>query len=245
MRLARSVKMGVVAFSLLSLGLTPACVKKVDPSSPDVAQAPEGKQCPPAAMVSDAEANNNQVNVQEGRGGYWYTFVDKAGSTVTPTAGEQGGIFEMTKGGANGSQFAARMNGTIGSGNVLFAGMGLNFTDPKGPYDASKYKGIAFFAKKAPGSAASVRVKVPDSNTDPDGKVCTECFNDFGADLELTDEWQRYTLVFDRLRQMQGWGSPILANVKPDAIYGIQFQVNKPGATFDIWVDDVQFTGCP
>lgn len=236
----RSLGVGV-AIAVVSVG----CVKKVDPASPDGVSSPEGKACPPSAVISDGEANNNQVNVQEGRGGYWYTFVDKAGSTVTPAAGEQGGIFEMTPGGANGSKFAAHMKGKLGGGGVLFAGMGLNFTDPKGPYDASRYQGISFFAKKAPGSSGSVRLKLPDSDTDPDGKVCTECYNDFGTDLELTDEWQRYTVPFNRMRQMQGWGSPIVASIKPNAIYGVQFQVNQPGASFDIWVDDLAFTGCP
>ena len=28
------------------------------------------------------------------------------------------------------------------------AGVGLNFTEPKGQYDASAYKGISFWAKK-------------------------------------------------------------------------------------------------
>jgi hypothetical protein len=27
-------------------------------------------------------------------------------------------------------------------------------------------------------------------------------------------------------------------------IYGVQFQVNVKNAEFDIWVDDIQFTGC-
>jgi hypothetical protein len=27
-------------------------------------------------------------------------------------------------------------------------------------------------------------------------------------------------------------------------VYGLQFQVNDPGAEYDIYVDDIQFTGC-
>ncbi len=230
---------GSLLVSLAAAG----CVKKVEAGSADAANSDEGRACPASGMIGDGEANNNQVTVSEGRGGYWYTFVDKAGSTVAPKAGEQGGVFEMAPGGANGSKFAARMQGTVGQGGTVFAGMGFNFTDPKGGYDASKYRGFSFFAKKGAGGG-SVRVKVPDSNTDPDGKVCTECYNDFGTDLELTSEWQKYTIPFSKLRQMPGWGKPVLGEIKPQEIYGIQFQVNAPGMSYDIWVDDVAFTGC-
>src|SRR5690606_14633561 len=115
------------------------------------------------------------TNVIKGRGGYWYTFADKAGSTVTPTPGALGGTFTMTPGGHDGTGHAARMYGQVGGGDVVYVGVGLNFVDPKGQYDASAYKGISFWAKKAAGSG-NVRLKVPDVNTDPDGGVCSECF---------------------------------------------------------------------
>jgi endoglucanase len=206
----------------------------------------EGKACPPEeGLIDDGEDNNNQVTAQKGRTGYWYTFVDKAGSTVEPKAGEAGGTFSMAPGGANGSTQAARVTGTIGNGNIVFAGMGFNFNDPKSPYDASKYKGVSFYAKKSPASTGKVRLKFPDVNTDPDGKACTECFNDFGIDLELTNEWQKYVIPFSGMRQMQGWGAPRPGSIEPSKVYGIQWQVNSPGVTYEIFIDDIQFTGCP
>ena len=84
----------------------------------------------------------------DNRGGYWYTFRDKKGTTIEPVAGEDGGTFAMSEGG-HGSQFAARFHGKIGTGAPLFGGMGMNFVDPKATYDASKYAGISFWAKKA------------------------------------------------------------------------------------------------
>lgn len=229
---------------LLSVALGTACKGHVDPTSAAVKTSPEGSPCPPEGHIDDMEDNNNQTLVVDGRGGYWYTFVDDAGSTVTPTAGAQGGTFTQSPGGANGSQFAARMNGTIGTANIVYAGMGMNFVDPKGPYDASKYKGISFWARKGPGSTPSVRLKIPDINTDPDGGVCSECFNDFGADLRLTDDWQQFTIPFDAMSQMKGWGRPRKSSIRPDHLYSIQFQVNDKGQTYDIYVDDLQFTGC-
>jgi hypothetical protein len=29
--------------------------------------------------------------------------------------------------------------------------------------------------------------------------------------------------------------------IKPAKVFGMQWQVNHPGADFDIWVDDVEF----
>ena len=206
------------------------------------ANSPEGKACPADGLIDDAEDNNNQIALNKGRAGYWYTFGDKVGSTVTPAAG---GTFAMSKGGASGSALAAHASGKIGGGQVVYAGMGFNFIDPKGAYNASAYKGISFWAKVGPGSATGVRLKVPDADTDPDGKVCTECFNDFGADLELTTAWTKYTVPFSTMTQLAGWGAPHPGALNPAKLFGVQWQVNSPGATYDIWVDEIAFTGCP
>jgi endoglucanase len=201
------------------------------------------KECPPDFTIDDAEDNNNQVLLQKGRKGYWYTFVDKAGSTITPPAAQK---FQMSPGGANGSTNAARMMGKMSStGEPLFAGMGFSFTEPKAGYDATAYTGISFYAKVGPGSAKAVRLKVPDANTDPVGKVCAECFNDFGADLTLTEQWQKYAIPFATMKQMEGWGSPHPATIDKSKLYGVQWQVTQPGASYDLWIDSVQFTGCP
>ncbi|MFZ5890969.1 MAG: hypothetical protein ACOY0T_07955 [Myxococcota bacterium] len=199
------------------------------------------KTCDANGLIDDAEDNNNQLATVGERGGYWYTFVDKAGSTVTPTAGDQGGTFTMQEGGANGSRYAANVKGKIGTGETVYAAMAFNFVDPKGEYDASRYAGITFFAKHAQGSTAKLRVKVPDVQTDPAGKRCSECFNDFGFDLDLSPDWTRYVLPFSKMRQMEGWGAPRPSHIDPSQIYGVQFQVNQKGADYDISVDDIAF----
>ena len=235
-----------VAFFVAVSAALGGCIPRAKPgSSPGAADSPEGKACPPDAVIDDGEDTNNQLIVQKGRNGYFYTFADKTGATsVTPTAGDLGGTFTMAAGGASASAYAAHMTGKIGTGTVVFAGMGLNFTDPKGAYDASAYKAITFWAKKGEGTG-KVRLKVPSPDTDPDGKVCTECFNDFGADLELSPEWAKYVVPFSSMKQLPGWGSPHPPAIVPSKLYGVQFQVNTPGASFDVWIDDLQFTGCP
>jgi endoglucanase len=207
-------------------------------------QTAEGHPCPASALVDDGEDNNNQVMVQDNRSGYWYTYVDKQGSTIDPPAGEMGGTFRFNQGGVNGSAYGARMSGSVGNSSVVYAGMGLSFTDPKSGYDASKYGGISFWAKKGAQSTRKVRLKIPDSATDPEGEICSACFNDFGIDLKLTEEWTKYILPFDDMRQERGWGTPHPSGIDKTKIFGLQFQVNDKGKPYDIWVDELGFTGC-
>jgi endoglucanase len=239
-----NVTLALAAIMSLSLGFG-ACKKRVAVTGAEVKNSDEGRACPKdVGTISDGENNSNQIADIQGRGGYWYTFVDDAGSTIVPEAGKNGGTFAMTPGGANGTQFAAHMTGSIGGGGTIYGGMGLNFVDPKGQYDASKFKGITFWAKKGPGSTGNVRLKVPDVSTDPDGKLCKECFNDFGLDLQLTEEWTQYTIPFTSMKMMKDWGSPRADGIDPKTLYGMQWQVNEPGAKFDVWIDEIAFTGC-
>ena len=160
----------LLAAVLLAAPVIAGC--RVNPTSPDMENSAEGKACPPEAKIDDGEDSNNQVLIADGRSGYVYTYVDPEGSSIDPAGGA---VFSMTPGGANGSQFALRIAGQLSSATTVYAAMGMNLTDPKGPYDASKYKGISFFAKKGPGSTGKVRIKFPDRNTDPDGGVCGAC----------------------------------------------------------------------
>lgn len=234
--------------STLALGTTVLSFAACGPGTTDIAAieaTPEGAPCGPEALVEDGEDNNNQVIVQDGRSGYIYTYIDSEGTTIAPQAGSSGGIFAMTPGGANGSKYAMRMHGTVAQAKIVFAGMGLNLTDPKDVYDASKYKGVSFWAKRGDAAAyRKVRVKLPDINTDPDGGKCTNCYNDFGLEIKLDTEWQKYVVPFDRLKQESGWGSPRPAGVAANEVFAIQFQLKEPGAPYDVWVDDIAFTGC-
>ena len=224
--------------------VTPSAGAAAAPSAPATPGAPIGntglKECGPEGLIDDGEDGNNQNLPNDNRGGYWYTFRDKKGTTIEPVAGEDGGTFAMSEGG-HGSQFAARYHGKIGTGAPLFGGMGMNFVDPKAAYDASKYAGISFWAKKGENSTGKVRLKVPDVNTDPEGGSCTECFNDFGGDLNLTTEWKQYLYPWKAMKQMPGWGNPRKPHITPSKIYGIQFQVNVPSANYDIYIDDLKF----
>jgi endoglucanase len=227
---------------VLLAGLAAGCI--APPPAGGGAASPStsnAKSCGPEGVIDDGEDGNNQVSDSGGRGGYWYTFLDKVGSSITPKPEGQGGKFAMAQGGANKSQSAVNVKGKVATGEIVYAGVGVNFLDPKSPYDASKFEGVSFWAKRGAGSTGKVRLKVPDTNTDPDGKVCSACFNDFGKDLSLTEEWTKYTIPFSEMRQLGGWGAPRPPRIEPQKLYGLQWQVNQPGATYDVWIDDIEF----
>ena len=114
-----------------------------------------GKSLPravPTGSSTTCEDGNNQTKVVGGRGGYWYTFTDEFGTTVVPEAGADGVALRHD---ARRSEWLEVRGQCAGprrqSARSCFGAMGMNFVDPKGPYDASQYKGIAFWAKKGPG----------------------------------------------------------------------------------------------
>ncbi len=192
------------------------------------------------AVIDDAEDGDDQIALAAGRNGYIYTYVDDAGTLVEPSSSS----FKATKGGAGGSEFALRFKGQTAKAGEVYAGMGFSFREPMGPYDASRCKGISFIAKKGPGGTDSIKVKVPDINTAPEGGVCKECYNDFGIGLKVTEEWTRYVVAFTSLKQESGWGNPKPATVDASKLFGIQWQTAALGATFDFWIDNIEFVEC-
>jgi endoglucanase len=187
-------------------------------------------------LIDDLEDGDSQIAKLEEREGYWFTSADPEGSTILPK-----GDFKPDGASFNESKRAAHMHGKMArSGKSLYVVLGFAFLNPKGNYDASKYKGISFWAK-GPGK---VRFQVPDVDTSPEGDKCTDCYNHFGVDLFLTDKWTRYTIPFDRMAMQPGWGDPA-PEVNAKALFGVQWQFNTPGADYDVWVDDVEFVGCP
>lgn len=195
-------------------------------------------ECPASGLIDDAEDGDGRVLSADKRGGYWYTYTDKVGTTITPT-----GSFSMAPGGAEGSKFAAHMSGKLAASGIVYAGMGFSFADPRAAYDVSCCKGVRFWAKKSGAGSGGVRVKVGDANTTPDGGVCRDCYNDFGAELKFTDSWQKYELTFADLKQEFGWGNTFSA-LDVAHLYQLQWQVRDSGADFDISIDKVELTGC-
>ena len=236
--------------------LLPACAASAPAPAPQSAPesaattsaaAAPAKPIPPAInpgavlavpLLDDLEDGNHQTVIAEGRGGYWYTYADET-SKVEPS-----GTFSPTAGGAEGSAFAARMQGQIGTKQYPYAGIGFNLTDPMDPYDLSSCEGISFRAKKGSAEAVSVvRLKVGDVYTVPQGNVCKACYNDFGEDLTLTPEWTLHEVKFADMRQEAYWGEP-RPKLDVSRVFQVQFLVKDPSAPFDVWLDDFRLLGC-
>jgi hypothetical protein len=136
------------------------------------------------------------------------------------------------------------VQGQLAAQGEVYGGVGLGFTESSAPYDASSFRGIAFKAKRGPTGSPHVRVKIPDGNTDPRGGVCTECFNDFGLTFQVTEEWVRYEVPFEQLKQEGGWGKPNPPSIDKAKLYGVQWQTTTPGAVLDLYIDSVEILGC-
>lgn len=189
-------------------------------------------QSEPGCELVIASGASERTEIVAGRGGYFYNFVDKLGSTMNPPAG----AYAPTGG-------VARVAGRLAAAELAFSGIGFNFTDPLSFYDASGYAGIAFEAKGG-GSARVVRMGVPDFSTSPDGNVCSECFNDFGASIELDTTWKEYRIPFAAMTQSPGWGQPRPNAIDPRAVAGMSFKIAGPGQDYDVSLRNVRFLGC-
>jgi len=141
-----------------------------------------------ADLISDF-ASDNGLNLAAGLKGGWYTYADKSGfGTLLPPEGG-GGIFMVADAGA-GSDPNFGFDSTVGnpgcSGPGSWHVSAVNFTDwgaatgvdfadktindagaiAKGTFDASKFRGISFWAKAASGTAIKfVQVSLLDPYT--------------------------------------------------------------------------------
>ena len=170
-----------------------------------------------------------------GRAGAWQVEHDTTpGATMFPPDG----TFPMSDTGDPCRLLAARAYGGqfVLWGSSFLVGLG-------GPYNASPYKGISFWAKVGPSSTNFLRVAFPDKDTDPAGGLCSTapgalngCYDHFGKSIMLSTTWTKVTIRFTDLTQ-QAFGN-LVAQFDPSTLFRIEWDI-FPGATFDIWVDDL------
>ena len=203
-----------------------------------------GTTCPGLAgneeLIDDMNDGDRFIPQVNGRAGAWKDRADAtSSSTMFP---DPAGTFTMTNTGDACRKYAVYVYGGpfVDEGPTLFFGIG-------GPYNASKYDGISFWAKIDSGTSSGLRVAFPDKDTQPDGGLCqpgvtgpTMCWDHYGMRITLTTTWTKYTVPFASLSQ-DGWGRKG-ASFDRSTIYEVQFQI-PVNAKFGIWIDDVAFTG--
>jgi hypothetical protein len=188
-------------------------------------------------LLDDFEDGDTQVAKREGRGGYWWRSNDPDGSKF------ENDDAKPQEAGCSGSTLCLHQWGKTSSKSGAWGvNFGANFS-VEGTADLSNYVGISFRAKSRTGVGHSVRFKVSDINTHPNLGVCKTCWNHWGKDITLTNEWREYRVLFAGLQQAPYWGDPRPSSIDPSRIYSIDFSVDA-GQTFDIWVDDLELLKC-
>jgi hypothetical protein len=130
--------------------------------------------------------------------------------------------------------------------------------------DLTAYAGVTFWARAGAPGGRDLRVQVSDVNTDPRGGICQDhdgsasdyCYNGFGVQLQLTDEFRQYTLDFSKFVQRGGWGYHPPDGIDWSRVYLMNFEMDLPACSasatsmcagglpslsFDIWIDDLYF----
>jgi hypothetical protein len=192
-------------------------------------------------LIDNMEDNNNAIPLTKGRSGTWsVSHDDSPGGVQMPE-----NPFTMTAITGRGASVRAAYTAGHGFavwGAQLLVQLNQKGTSAKAPYDASAYAGISFWAKVSAAHLATVRVRVPDLNSDPAGAVCAASgCNDHhqSAPVTWTTEWQKYTYYFATDLVQTGFGTPI-GPLDAAHIYEIQFTVTDAQA-FEFWIDDLSF----
>ena len=190
---------------------------------------------PNEELIDDMNDGDRFIPQVNGRAGAWKDSDDGTpGATMFP---DPAGLFTMTKTGDICRQYAAYVYGGpfVDTGATVGFGIG-------GPYDASKYDGISFWAKIDSGSYG-LRVAFPDKDTSPDGGLCqgnvagNQCYDHYGYRItNLTTAWTKYTVYFNSLTN-DGWGRSG-GGFDRSTIFEVQFQIPKDNK-FGVWIDDV------
>ncbi len=246
--------------------------------------SPAAPTAPGSTLLSDFQDGENHVafyntapfyaGSPSGRTGYWYIFADNfsVGTVECPNGAVSGTAFFPDSPGYDGTQdFAAHISGTVGAAcgapytTCPFAGLGVNFLKPEGPYNASAWAttdfshGVQFYAKWGPSSnVAGVFVKFPEvaTATAAEGGSCVgpsvnsmgltlQCDDHYCYELttQITTSWQLIQIPMTTpIVAPQGWGN-MTVPWDPTSLLGVQWEFDNtfPLANYDLWVDDVSF----
>jgi hypothetical protein len=110
--------------------------------------------------------------------------------------------------------------------------------------DFSDWDGVMIWARKGPGSASGIRLRLGDERTDDKGCVCNPFTNEndtsdgcdkFGTYTTLDQDFRAYLFPFDEMQQ-GGWG---LASPSLDGSNLYSMAIEYMRGTWNLWIDDV------
>lgn len=229
------------------------------PGGPDTADAVVAKCISIADDLIADFATDNGLNPADGRQGGFYIYGDESVDATFDPPKQDNYPIETSIGNPECSGAGSFHTKATGFG-VWGAAVGTDFmpktaTDKKGTYDASKYKGVSFWAKAA-APLTGVQVSFPDAYTDggadpstidPAVSACVYSamqpeFNcspylvklgnpDFPAyeNMQIDTEWKRFDIMFaDTLQDKynQGYHRPDADYIDTQHLTAMAIQVN-------------------
>jgi D-alanyl-D-alanine carboxypeptidase len=196
------------------------------PTAPEATARASSSACRDL-VLDDLEDGDGRALASPGASGTWRSFRDTVGTTLSPEP------FVSAAGGAQRSKHAAHITGKTGRARATWAGVAVEAE--RTPYDLSQWARVCFQAK----GSGRARFDVRDVNTTPEGGVCKQCYNMFGAPFSLTASWQEHCFAFAELTQAGRWGQP-LPSVVPEKAYGLSWSMHERSTDYDLWIDDVR-----
>jgi hypothetical protein len=200
-------------------------------------------------VIDDMEDGDNGVKRIGNRTGFWYTYLDALGSTITPKP-DPAGASPLKPGTTNchGGTSCVIITGmtVVGAPDDMmyaYAGVGFDLSNAGKPcvYNGSAYAGIKFWAR----GDVPVTIKLNTTATadaQGGGTCAAECnggFSPTGADVVLTPEWQQIDINFATAMGPTWVLTP--KTLDKAALLGMQVQVPPGQTSYTIAIDDVTF----
>jgi hypothetical protein len=221
----------------------------ITPATPSETYTPSNTPIvtPTSSAVCSFDNMEDQNNLNN-YGGFWYSYSGGTPATVWPASGN---TLTPSAGGANGTNYAMRVTGTVGVAGTTYpcVGMGSQFTATSGTpdfteLDISSCLGMRFYTK---GNGSSYLVKIP--YTDTAGNNLTG-YNDYSYMFTAPTTWTQLSIPFTSMSQQSGWGTTAALNTVLMHAKEIQWQSNfnavapATSAPVDLWVDEIVIYGC-
>ncbi|WP_437321665.1 hypothetical protein [Sorangium sp. So ce385] len=210
-----------------------------------VVEMPAGAAPTAALLIDDMEDGDNNIIPLEDeanpRRGYWFAANDMNGEQHPAPGNFYMSELELPRGDSTSAVNTEADDGFTTWGALVGLLLNTDEAGTEGVYDASGFRGVAFWAYAESGSYARMIVDVADVQTWRAGGICGTkglCDDHFRTIVALTPCWKYYEVPFADLEQT-GWGEKFDA-VDVTQLWAIQFRFNV-GQKFNIWVDDVAF----